>query len=364
MANKYCPDYAVPPGATLLEVIEERGMSQARLADLMGRPKKTINEIIKGKAALTPETANQLERVLQIPAKFWNTYESNYRADLARIAEAERLEREAEWLKQFPVPAMAKHGWIERQPDRASAVNAVLAFFGVATVAVWNSYWGRVSLDKVAFRKSNKFEMSKPALAAWLRQGEIQADGISVQPYNRKKFAERLRDIRALAVKQPAEFQPEMQRICAECGVAVVFVRELPHLPVFGITRWREPNRPVIQLSLRCRTEDHFWFSFFHEAGHVILHANRDFAFEKEEPVWEDEADKFAEDALIPPPAYAYFLRLHRDGLTESAVSEFAQTQDIPPGIVVGRLEYDKLLPYESRLNKLKRRFKWREPRD
>ena len=84
--NTYCPDYAVPPGATLLEVIQSKSIKQSELAERMGRPKKTINEIIKGKAEITPETAVQLEHVLGIPAKFRLNLEKNYRLDLVRIA--------------------------------------------------------------------------------------------------------------------------------------------------------------------------------------------------------------------------------------------------------------------------------------
>lgn len=96
--NTYCPDYAIPPGETLAEVIHDRGMTQAELAERMGRPTKTINEIVKGKAAITPETAIQLERVLGVPARFWNSLEKNYREDLARIQETEKLRNGGEWM--------------------------------------------------------------------------------------------------------------------------------------------------------------------------------------------------------------------------------------------------------------------------
>lgn len=93
--NEFIPDYAVPPGDTLAEVLEDRGMTQAELAKLMGRPRKTINEIIRGKAAITPETALQLEQVLDIPASFWCSLEMNYRLDLARLASAQKREKES-----------------------------------------------------------------------------------------------------------------------------------------------------------------------------------------------------------------------------------------------------------------------------
>ncbi len=86
-SNQFVPDYAIAPGETLLDTIEALGMSQAELAERTGRSKKTINEIIKGKAPITPETALQLERVLSVPAQFWNDLGNNCRETVARIAQ-------------------------------------------------------------------------------------------------------------------------------------------------------------------------------------------------------------------------------------------------------------------------------------
>ena len=57
----------------------------AELAESTGRPRKTINEIIAGKAEITAETALQLERVLGIPASFWNNLERNYQESLPLV---------------------------------------------------------------------------------------------------------------------------------------------------------------------------------------------------------------------------------------------------------------------------------------
>src|ERR1035438_10206680 len=100
--NQYVPDVVSPPGETLLELLESRRMSQAELADRTGRPKKTINEIVRGKAAITAETALQFERVLGIPASFWMAREQNYREALARCEELSTLESQSEWLETVP----------------------------------------------------------------------------------------------------------------------------------------------------------------------------------------------------------------------------------------------------------------------
>jgi HTH-type transcriptional regulator / antitoxin HigA len=89
--NQYHPDYVSPPGDTLLDVLEGVGMTQAELAERLGKSRKHVNEVIKGVAGITPEMALQLERVLGVAAHFWNNREQQYREHLARQEERERL---------------------------------------------------------------------------------------------------------------------------------------------------------------------------------------------------------------------------------------------------------------------------------
>lgn len=141
LRNQYTPESVSPPGETLQELLEERGMSQAELAERTGRPKKTINEIVQGKAAITPETALQFERVLGVPASFWNARERNYREALAHNRETEALQTYGEWVREFPYAAMVKQGWIpsvSNPPDRA---RTLLSFFSVASPQAWDDIW-------------------------------------------------------------------------------------------------------------------------------------------------------------------------------------------------------------------------------
>ena len=92
--NQYQPDIVSPPSETLLETLEALGLTQAALAERTGRPLKTINKIVKGKAAITPETALQLERVLGVPAHFWDNREAQYRESLARREELQRRKKQ------------------------------------------------------------------------------------------------------------------------------------------------------------------------------------------------------------------------------------------------------------------------------
>ena len=144
MKNTSCqPNYAIPPGETLRETLETIGMTQAELADRTGRPKKTINEIITGKAAITAETALQLERVLGVPASFWNNLERNYRETLARLKEEEEFQKQEEWVNKFPIAALTKMGWIPREDSPIGKVKGILNFFGVAGIRGVESFLGK-----------------------------------------------------------------------------------------------------------------------------------------------------------------------------------------------------------------------------
>lgn len=354
--NRYAPDYVSPPGETLEEIVQEKGITQAELADRMGRPKKTINEIIKGKAAITPETALQLELVLGVPASFWNKREQLYREYLARKSENQRLQEQIGWLKTIPYQQMAKRGWINSCQNKVEQLREVLNFFSVTSPKQWEEIWGKnLSVD---FRKSQAFDSDHGAITAWLRRGELEAAEIDCVEYNANQFKKTLDEIRALTIKSPETFQPEIRRLCANAGVAVVFIPEIPMMRVCGATLWLNPHKALIQLSLRYKTDDHFWFAFFHEAGHILLHGKRDVFLEIKDGEStnnkEEEANNFAANLLISPAKWKQFKESSYH--TKEAIKKFAREIGIAPGIVVGRLQYEGKLPY-SQYNDLKQRL-------
>ncbi len=356
--NQYNPTEVSPPGETLLEVLEERGLTQAELAERTGRPRKTINEIVKGKAAITPETALQLEHVLGIPASFWNAREAHYREALAKNDELGRFEAEVEWIKKFPIREMIKQRLIPACPDKMGYLYAILNFFGVASPSQWQTLWSEAALSGIAFRKAKK--SNEYALSAWLRCGQIAGERAVCRDYDAAAFRSVLSDIRRLTLLPPSQFQPLLEEICGKCGVVVVFIRELPGSGASGATFWTMGrSRPVLMLSLRYKTDDNLWFTFFHEAAHILLHGRRDVFIEglNSADTREEEANRFAGDFLIPPDRLASFL--YRSGYRAlERISRFAAELGIAPGIVVGRLQHDKHLP-RSHGNGLKRKLEW-----
>ena len=235
-------------------------------------------------------------------------------------------------------------------------VEHCLRFFGVASPDEWRSHYGGM---QVAFRRSRADQGDVGAIAAWLRLGEQQAEKLTGPPYDRKRFEQALHGIRSLTVEPPEVFEPQLRQLLHAAGVMVLLVPAIPRAHVSGAARWLGP-RPVIQLSLYGKTNDKFWFTFFHEAAHILLHANTK---EERKSVFlddpnaahsqapqEQEANHWARDFLIPGEYTAELPGLR----TKASVLGFARRAGIHPGIVVGRLQHDGLIG-PSWMNDLKR---------
>ena len=336
-----------PPGDTIQEHLDFIGMSQAELAERMGRPKEKINDVIKGREPITTATAFQLERVLGIAASFWLNREKTYRTELYELQEQVDLEKEKDWLKCFPVNELRNYGLLPETKEKHVLVNSLLHFFGIASPEEWQ----RIYVDEevsVAFRVSLAQTKFPHAISAWLRMGELKSKEIEIAEFDKKKFKESLIEIKELAYIQPADFSKKLQDICAKAGVAVVLTRSLSKAPISGATRWFH-NKPIIQLSGRFKTNDHFWFTFFHEAGHIILHGKKDIFLENVEGTEidqekENEANTFAAKILLTENELQIII--DAAPLNEDIICEFAKRFRTPAGVIIGRLQHLKLIPF------------------
>ena len=351
-------DLPIPPGEVLAEEIEARQMTQRELAARLGRPTQAINEIIKAKKAITPDTAIGLEKALGIYAQFWVNLESDYRMTLARNRERDTLAASVEWLNHYPIRDMMKRGWIQAGRDRLSKLEALLSFLGVASAEP------RAYQQAVGFRMTEAAQnrISPGALAVWLRKGELHALEASTRKYDERVFKRALDRIRQMTELPPSAFIPAMSRLCADAGVVFCMVQELPKSGANGATRWLSGRKALIQMSNRNKWADVFWFTFFHEACHVLKHRTHrriviDGIGEDPEMVEiEAEANRFARDFLIPPGAWRDFC--DADDFAAGSITAFARSARIAPFIVVGRLQREEKIGY-NRLAHLKVRYEW-----
>jgi addiction module HigA family antidote len=351
------PDLAIPPGETLAETLEALGMSQAELARRAKRPVQAISEIVQGKKEITAETALELERVVGVPQHVWMRLETDYRSVKARSAEADRLRKEVPLAKRFPYAAMATLKWVPDVRDWVDRVRELLNFFGVASLV-------QVKLAEAAWRKSAALRLSLYALAAWLRKGELDAQKVTTKEFDEAGLIDTLPVLRGLT-REP-DFADRLRSLLADRGVAVAFVPHLPQTGAHGATRW-VAQKATMQLSIRYAYADVFWFTVFHELGHLLLHGRRHSFIEvrgNENDEREREANRFAEDHLIPRSLFEAFLRTNLR-ISRAAIVRFAEQVGVSTGVVVGRLQSSNHLSH-AQLNDLRPRLVWkaRERRD
>lgn len=348
-------DVPIPPGEYLSEVIGELGMNQTELAQRMGRPVQAISEIVSGAKAIVPETALQLERVTGVPAHVWTNLESQYRLILARRQDEKSIAAQVSLVADFPYRDLVRLGLVAGTRQPAQRVKELCRFFGVVSLRQIQT----VDDYAPAFR-AGVGKTSGNALAAWLRMATLTAIQLETAPFDRKRLQAEIPDLRRLTLAEPARFQAELKQRLASLGIAFVIQPHLPKTCVHGATFWLTQDKAVIVMTIRGSWADVFWFSFFHELGHVLRHGKRevfleDGPYKKRKADLETEADAFARDVLIPPVEYSAFVA-HGD-YSQTSITRFAEKIAIHPGIVTGRLQHDRVLPMNVHWHR--DRYKW-----
>lgn len=355
----YNPDYAVHPGECLEEVLESREIKQIELANRLGISEKHLSQIINKKVPISPELALQLEKVLNISANIWNNMNANYYLFEARKKEANLLFQKIDWIKNFPIKDLKNRGFLPKIQDPEIILEKLLKFFNISSPEHWAEYYNQKS---VSFRKSAAFADNLPHIASWLQAGEIKATEQETAVFNKDIFRNNLEKIRQLTCLKPSDFELKLKQYCSDSGVVLVFVPEFKNTHISGATRWLTPEKALIIMSLRHKTNDHFWFTFFHEAGHIFLHNKKNVFIDSRESYKskeEDEANKFALNLLMSEKEYKEFVKMNNFSL--QAVELFSKKIGIHPAIIVGRLQHEKIIPFNSTLSKLKEHFELTE---
>jgi len=356
-------DLPIPPGEYLEEVLADLGMTKDELARRMNRPAPKLSAIFKGDKAITPDTALQLEKVVGVPAHIWTGLESDYRLSLARHQQGEekqRLKAEASLVTRFRYADLAKLKVVAKKSRPVDKVLELQKFFGVTSLTTIPN----LKRYQVAFRRSKTAKgMKRPeSVAAWLRIGEKAALDRRCGPFDRNRLKASLSTIRAMTLKEPEEFQDELHQILAETGVALVLCPHLPGTSINGATFWMGPDKAVVIMTLRYKWADVFWFSLFHELGHILLHGLHTVILEgvDEDPTLkkqEAEADRFAAATLLSSKDYQAFLSAKR--FYAEDIERFAEKIGIAPGVVVGRLQHEGHIRNDWH-NGLRIRFEWK----
>lgn len=354
-AREFSPSWASAPGDTIADILASRGISVADFIERSGIGSNTAEAILEGRAAITITIARKLENFFGASVEFWMSRDFHYRENSERRHGADR-----QWLADLPLRDMIRFGWLKPAPHPREEITASLRFFDVPSILAWHDKYSTLQ-QIAAFKTSPSFESRPAAVAAWLRQGEIESSSLECGDWKAKDFEIALQLIRKLTrQKDPKRFIPELQKLCAVCGVAVAIVRAPSGCRASGATWFATPKRAILLLSFRHLRDDQFWFSFFHEAAHLLLHGRDRIFLEGMESVSikeEKEADEFAATKLVPSEFQYAMLGMRID---RNEIIKFARRIGIAPGIVVGQLQHYKRIKHQH-FNTLKRYYSWDE---
>lgn len=337
------------PGDSIQEQIDFIGMSQAELAERLGRSIPKLNELIRGKAPITNDTAAKLEYVLGIDASFWINLEKHYQEELLAIEQLEFLETCKSWLKGFPVAALKKMKLLPDTNVKSEIARALLKFFRVASPNEWSTIYEGESL---AFKIELKHTTDPKAISAWLRIGELQANQIELKEFDKKKLTDTLSIIQEIALNESSSWKEDLQKVCATFGVALVYSPCLSKAPIYGAARWiKNKSVPLIQLTDRKKDYNAFWFSFYHELAHIRYHNKSDIFIDGIDNIQPDNTKEKEADDFAAKMVFSESLKhkaLDRNLNTVENLKSFSIENKVHLSILISQLQRLKKITYDD----------------
>ena len=335
-------DNLFPPGEFIRDELDARHWTQEDLAAILGRPLKTVNNIISAKKQITPKTAQELGAAFGTSAELWLNLEVAYRLTLEKQEQADVAHR-ARLYDFAPVKDMSRRQWITKC-DTAAALDAELCtFFQISSV-------DQNPQLSVAARKSTGDKGLTSAQRAWIFRAKQLAAVLDVNEYSKTALDRHLTELHALTVSEQ-EIR-KVPQVLAQMGIRFVVVEHLPHTKIDGAAFWLD-GTPVIVLSLRYGRIDGFWHTLIHELSHIrhrdglvidndLVGATRQVASDEREVRADNEASAF----LIPPETLDSFVARVRPRFSKQRIIGFANLHQIHPGIVVGQLQHREAIKF------------------
>lgn len=347
------PAEVFPPGELIKDEIDARGWSQIELAEVLGRPGRLVSELIAGKRAVTPETAKGLGQAFGTGAQFWLNMESSYQLSKVKGDSSNAVARRAKLYEMTPVKEMTRRGWIQPTDSIDVLEKSICSFYGKASLDAPMPQLAH------AARKSSSYEELTAPEAAWLCRVRQLAEAMEVGPFSEMAFASVFGQLKTML--RDANSVRQVPSVLAAAGVRFLIVETLPSTRIDGVCLWLGPDSPVIALSLRYDRIDAFWHTLLHECAHVkykdgmtgeiyldidLIQVGEETYSAVPKPEAELKADEFASGFSIPQAELDGFIARVRPLFSKTRIQAFAAKLNIHPGLVVGQLQYRKMIPY------------------
>ena len=332
---EYNDTIAFHPGYYLKELVDDSGLTQEDFAKRLGTTPKNLSILIRGEQSLSIDIATKLSRMLGTTIAYWLNLQQAYDEKLAEIQSEEELKREREVFKLIDYKYFRDHFKLPDLPRRVDEqIKCVREFLSISSLTVLEEKNLAVNFRSYSENLSRSNTVNANAM---VQIGINQTIKMEIPKYNKKKFEKAV----SFALTQTGNhsgFLPVIKEAFGEAGVALVALPNLKNSGINGATK-RVDGKIMLMVNDRMHYADTFWFTLFHEIGH-ILNGDLGVSFHDEA---EDEADRYARMKLIPQEPYEQFIKQH-GFYDESVICQFAREIDRDPGIVLGRLLRDKLV--------------------
>ena len=343
---------AFHPGYYIKEYIEEIGLTQEDFANRLGTTPKNISYIIRGEQSISIDIANKLSRMSGTSVKYWLNLQNDYDTIVFEIKNLQEINEEREVFKSLKYSYFRDNFNLPYVPGKIDEqIKYVREFLNVSSLTVFKKKDMYVNFRKADLNQT-EINTIKANIMVQIA-ANISLKEVDIPKYDKKSFLKAIEYALTLT-KDHKEFYKIIKKEFYKCGVDLIVLPNLLGSKINGASK-KIVDHVMLMVNDRNSNSDSFWFTLFHEIGHII---NGDFgiSFEKEEGKEEENANKFAEDKLIPSKEYDEFIKKRK--FTLNSLIEFSNEINRDPGIVLGRLQKDKLISYDDwKFNSLRTKY-------
>ncbi len=359
--DEYKNIIAFHPGYYLADIIEDLEMTQDEFAKRLGTSGKTVSLLLNGQTPLTNDLAMRVSSMLGISVDTLLNLQQTYDKKIIEINNAKELDAQIEVINEIDYNYFTKNGILPIAKTIREKIDNLCAFFKVSNLQILKSRDLLASFRTTVSDVTDKHIINANA---WLQTAINQGKEMSVSEFDEKKLKSYIPEIRSMTLQDPDVFLPRLREVFSSCGVAFVLLPVLKNCGINGVVKWFD-DRVVLAINDRFKCADTFWFSLFHEIKHIFQKKKTKTIISMDkslngildvEMTFEQEADQYARDTLIPPIVYHECFDGRSQYISREEVKSFAQQIGIHPGIVVGRLQHDKKIAHSS-MNDMKDRY-------
>lgn len=345
---------AFHPGQYVEDLIEDYNVTQKEFAERLGVSAKTVSKLVNAEESISKETAHKLAKLSGVSMQTWLNLQNIYDVKVAEIIEQREFDqgREKEICEMIDFKYFKQKGYVpEKRYGIGEKIIELRKILGVASLENLTSFNHLVS-----YRNTREFTTKSIVNSnIMLELASKKARDITTTKLHRRKLERSLPTLRNLTRQDPEVFPQRLYDILLDCGVVLVGLPALPNANLNGATKKFGNGSAMLLLTDRNKASDIFWFSLFHEIGHIL---ENEFSSDDENSEAyrrsEERADQFAKDLLIRPEDYQAFVK--KGNFDKSDILDFAEEIDIHPSVVLGRLQNDGVLSFD-RFRELKENY-------